>query len=130
MFTLIVIALAAIAVLGNVWNAVKKDELDEQKEFLDKLEVSLNEWANKLAMWEEQLSEKNAGYKVIDAVYTVTESDLMKYSSDRAIKKNACDRLSRTIAEDILRNFPPHEWYDEERGVRRFGSVLIVKERK
>lgn len=50
---LIIIALAEIVLA--VWNYLKTEELAEKEEHLDKYSVHLDERANKIAQWEDEL---------------------------------------------------------------------------
>lgn len=50
---LIIIALAEIVLA--VWNYLKAEELAEKEEQLDKYSANLDERANKLAQWEDEL---------------------------------------------------------------------------
>lgn len=52
--------IAALGFLGLlVWVVWKMTELDERQEELDKYSVYLDERANKLALWEEELKRLN-----------------------------------------------------------------------
>lgn len=51
--TLIIFVLATLVLL--VWVLFKMGELDEREEDLDKYSVRLDEIANKLAQWEQDL---------------------------------------------------------------------------
>lgn len=52
-FFLIIFVLATLALLA--WVIFKMVELDERQEDLDKYSVRLDEIANKLAQWEQEL---------------------------------------------------------------------------
>lgn len=52
-FVLIIFVLATFAILA--WVIYKMAEVDERQETLDKYSVYLDERANKLAMWEQEL---------------------------------------------------------------------------
>ena len=60
-FFLIIFVLATFALLA--WVIYKMGELDERQERLDKYSVHLDERANKLALWEQELIrwDKEAG---------------------------------------------------------------------
>lgn len=62
--TIIYILLAVITVVNLVWIAVnvsQGDALDERQDELDKYSVHLDERANKLAIWEEELKRREDG---------------------------------------------------------------------
>lgn len=52
---LVIFALAVFVLL--VWVINKMVEIDDRKEELDKYSVYLDERANKLAMWEQELNQ-------------------------------------------------------------------------
>lgn len=54
-FFLIIFVLAVLALLA--WVIYKMIEVDEREEHLDKYSVYLDERANKLAMWEQELDQ-------------------------------------------------------------------------
>ena len=54
----ILLIIFTIGVLGLLaWVIYKMSELDERQEELDKYSVYLDERANKLAMWEQELNQ-------------------------------------------------------------------------
>ena len=55
---LIIIALAEIVLA--VWNYLKTEELAERREWLDKRDAMLDERANRLAQWEDELRTRKA----------------------------------------------------------------------
>lgn len=56
-FAIIIFILATFALLA--WVIYKMGEVDERQEELDKYSVYLDERANKLALWEEELKRLN-----------------------------------------------------------------------
>lgn len=56
-FFLVIFAVACLALLA--WVIYKMEEVDELKDELDKYSVHLDERANKLALWENLLNERN-----------------------------------------------------------------------
>lgn len=57
MITLVLVILSIFVIACSVWNVVVKDELDEREEELDKYSVYLDERANMLARWEQELRD-------------------------------------------------------------------------
>lgn len=53
--TAILIIIAVTEIVWTVWNYLKAEELAEKEEWLDKRDISLDERANKLAQWEDEL---------------------------------------------------------------------------
>lgn len=53
--TAILIIIAVTEIVWTVWNYLKAEELAEKEEWLDKRDMSLDERANKLAQWEDEL---------------------------------------------------------------------------
>ena len=126
-FLLILFTLLTICLLA--WVIYKMTELDERQEELDKYSVYLDERANKLAVEENSLrslslafrSEIDAFHKkdIYTASYTETDSDVMKFTTDRASAANAKNRIAMTIAHDIVKEFNAKEDLTED-GRKRF----------
>ena len=53
---LIIFVLATLILLA--WTIYKMEEVDERQRYLDKYSVHLDERANKLALWEQELKRK------------------------------------------------------------------------
>ena len=53
--TAILIIIAVAEIVWTVWNYMKAEELTEKEEHLDKYSVHLDERANKIAQWEDEL---------------------------------------------------------------------------
>lgn len=126
MLTIIIIALAAIAVLGNVRNLIQKEELDEREETLDKYETSLDERANKLALWEEELNKYSDIADEFNASYVVTASDGMRYKSEKTLMSAARKHLATTIAGDIVHRFPPLVEIGDDGRAKKFSYSFTV----
>ena len=118
MMTLITAALALFAIAGAVWVNLEKDEVDEQRERLDRYSVSLHERADMLDRLEKDLKESRDGYEEIRSTYSVTGSDRMKYGTDKAVYNAARKHIAQNIAGDIVRMFEP-EW-DGDRMTYKF----------
>lgn len=50
--------------------------------------------------------EESAEVQFLAAKYVVTDSDLLKYNSDTAIRNVARNRIAHVIANDLVRKFP------------------------
>ena len=57
--TAILFIIAVAEMVWTVWNYMKAEELAEKEEWLDKRDISLDERANKLAQWENELRGGN-----------------------------------------------------------------------
>lgn len=53
--TAILFIIAVAEIVWTVWNYMKAEELAEKEEQLDKYSVHLDERANKIAQWEDEL---------------------------------------------------------------------------
>ena len=110
-----VIVLAAVALA--VWTLILK----ARKENLDKLAVSLETTMEVLDNRQKALDADqktlidryrevapwvNGEARLFTVTYTVTESDLVKYNSDQAIRNIAKNRMGITLANDLVREFP------------------------
>ena len=127
MLYVLVVALAAIASIGMVINVVRKDELDEQYEMLKDMKASLDERANLLASWQEELSQENGWYR-FDAVYTVTASDGIRYKSEKTLMSAARKHLATTIAGDIVHRFPPLVEIGDDGRAKKFSYSFTVRQ--
>lgn len=113
----IAIAVWALLLLG------KEKELKTRSQLLDQYDASLSDARDRVeadqktldARYREiadMIGEKNA-FTVEDS-YTVTDSDLMKYCTDKAIRSHAQNKIALAIAHDIMRKVPPEEYVNEE----------------
>lgn len=124
---LIIFAICTFALL--VWVLWKMALLDEREERLDKFSVYLDERANRIAADEGDLRNLSIAFKremdafhnrdIYTASYTETDSDVMRYTTDRASAANAKNRIAMTIAHDIVKEFNVKEDLTED-GRKRF----------
>ena len=124
---LIIFAICTFALL--VWVLWKMALLDEKEERLDKYSVYLDERANRIAADEGTLRNLSISFKremdefhnrdIYTASYTETDSDVMRYTTDRASAANAKNRIAMTIAHDIVKEFNVKEDLTED-GRKRF----------
>lgn len=124
---LIIFAICTFSLL--VWVLWKMTELDERQEELDKYSVHLDERANRIAADEGTLRDLSIAFKremdefhnrdIYTASYTETDSDVMRYTTDRASAANAKNRIAMTIAHDIVKEFNAKEDLTED-GRKRF----------
>ena len=124
---LIIFAICTFSLL--VWVLWKMTELDERQEELDKYSVHLDERANRIAADEGTLRNLSIAFKlemdafhnrdIYTASYTETDSDVMRYTTDRASAANAKNRIAMTIAHDIVKEFNAKEDLTED-GRKRF----------
>lgn len=124
---LILFAICTFALL--VWVLWKMALLDEKEERLDKFSVYLDERANRIAADEGSLRNLSISFKreleefhnrnIYTASYTETDSDVMKYTTDRAAAANAKNRIAMTIAHDIVKEFNAKEDLTDD-GRKRF----------
>ena len=103
--------IAAGTIAAICYLVILADEVDERREELDKYSVSLDERANRIALEEEEISERNAG--ILRCRYVVTGSDALRYDGDECIRNAAKKQLAQTIANDIVRNIEPAEYTNE-----------------
>ena len=102
---LIIFAICTFALL--VWVLWKMALLDEKEERLDKFSVYLDERANRIAADEGTLRNLSISFKremdefhnrdIYTASYTETDSDAMRYTTDRASAANAKNRIALFI---------------------------------
>jgi len=138
---IVIIALVLVAVGLAVWTLILK----ARKENLDKLAVSLEatmevldnrqksidaDQKSLIERYREVAPWVNGEAKVFAVRYLVTESDLVKYTSDQAIRNIAKNRMGIVLANDLVREFPnPAERLDED-GRKFFEYRLKVMEDK
>jgi len=138
---IVIIALVLVAVGLAVWTLILK----ARKENLDKLAVSIEatmevldnrqksidaDQKSLIERYREVAPWVNGKAKVFAVRYLVTESDLVKYTSDQAIRNIAKNRMGIVLANDLVREFPnPAERLDED-GRKFFEYRLKVMEDK
>jgi len=124
MVKLIVIGLfVLVAVVLAVWSLIlnaKCEMLRKQKRTLDGYDVLVHE---KVCELNRQI-ERYDGAVDINASYTVTESDELKYTAEKYVRKVAIQSISKTIASDIVRSIAPT--VDVVDGHRRYSYRLKV----
>jgi hypothetical protein len=133
-----VVAALAIAVL--IADAIIDKKLKKKATALDMREIRIKEREDileadrkTLQNVREQYLQELARLKRLDppteitAGYVVTESDEMKYNTEKAIYANAKNRLAMTIAHDIVKKFEPEESTTES-GRRKFTYKLYISE--
>ena len=103
--------LAAAFVAGVLYNFYRAEELDEWRDELSKYSVNLDERANKLALWEQQLADyamdaADEG-QTFSVKYCLSEMDEMKYTTEDSALRHARRQMAATIAGDIVHAFPP-----------------------
>lgn len=126
---ILLVIITAFAIFGICHNVSRADELDERQKELDKYSVHLDERSNKLAAEENSLRDLSRSFKlemdafhnrdIYTASYTETDSDVMRYTTDRASAANAKNRIAMTIAHDIVKEFNVKEDLTED-GRKRF----------
>lgn len=129
MMNAIVAVLALFVLAGGLYNLYRADELDERQEELDKYSVHLDERANRIAADGGTIRNLSIALKremdafhnrdIYTASYTETDSDVMRYTTDRASAANAKNRIAMTIAHDIVKEFNVKEDLTED-GRKRF----------
>lgn len=134
MWDAIVIILDIVVIVGALYNHYRSESLDEREEELDKYSVHLDERANELAKWERELNgpllvvrPKTMEDQCISASYCISDSDLMKYSTDRAVRANAKNRIAMAIAHDIVKNLEPNEEIAENGNAKLTYKLKITK---
>lgn len=122
------ILIAAIAIFEVVWWCMlfgREGYLNERELALDKQEVSLDEREKRnkdefLALASMQDAE------VVHSSYTVTESDMIKYTTDAKVLSIAKNRIAHNIAYDIMHKVAPT--VDEVDGKMRVSYKFKIKE--
>lgn len=93
--------------------AEKSLELDKHEVSLDEREARNQEDIIALANMEKELKE-------LSAVYCVSEADLLRYTTEDAIKRNARKHLAFIIANDITHSFDPKVSDDGKKYMYKF----------
>ena len=108
-----VLAAVALAVWTLILKARKEDldklavSLDATMEVLDKRQKSIDaDQKSLIERYKEIAPWVNGEARLFTVTYTVTESDLVKYNSDQAIRNIAKNRMGITLANDLVREFP------------------------
>jgi hypothetical protein len=118
---LAVVAIGVIVAIAWVFN--RAEALDEREDELKEQASALNGKANRLAQEEQNLrgewaalknAKEHPGQEVFIASYTVTDSDLLKFSTDRAIVSNAKRWIAGSVARDIVRRIEADESTNSE----------------
>jgi len=129
------LAIAALILDGSISCKLKKRKMAlDQREIRIKEREAILEADRKTlqSVREEYLKELVRLRKLdppaeITAGYVVTESDEMKFNTEKAILANAKNRLAMNIGHDIIRRFEPEESTTES-GRRKFTYNLFISE--
>ena len=65
----------------------------------------------------------------LNAAYVVTDSDLMKYNSESAIKNVARNRIAHNIACDIIKKFPEPIVYVENGKTKYYYKFKLMEDK-
>lgn len=107
-FAVILIIIVAVIEVAFFGYTVKyASDVAERELALDKQEVSLDERELKNKEDIISLAESEAEMVEIRSTYVVTESDTMRYNSEKAIYNVARNRIAHNIAYDIIHKFSP-----------------------
>ena len=129
--------IAAVAIYWTVRNNSRSDDLDEREKELEKNKEELDKYAALLDETRKGLTEdledvtsklatlklEKAAFKDADMFavsYAVTDSDRLRYNTERAIISNAKNRMAMTIAHDIVKKYSPKEARTEQ------GEILLA----
>lgn len=122
------ILIAIIAIFEITWWCMlfgKESLLNERELALDKQEVSLDEREKQNKEDFLTLSSMEDA-EVVHSSYTVTESDMMKYTTDAKVLSIAKNRIAHNIAYDIMHKVAPT--VDEVDGKMRVSYKFKIKE--
>lgn len=114
--------IAILVILAIAWVVNRSEALDERKEELDKYSAHLDERDNRIARDELELSHNRLEEVPLSARYVVTESDIIKYTTDKSFMNAVIGRVALTLSNDIARRFKPEE-QTNERGMK----VLVYR---
>ena len=130
----------AVALAGIVLNFIKAGKLNEhatrlhmRENRIEEREAALEADRRTLQTLKEEHRNEIVRLRLkespteVTAGYVITESDEMKYNTEKAIYANAKNRLAMTIAHDIVKNFEPEESTTES-GKRKFTYKLYISE--
>ena len=125
----------AVALAGIVLNFIKAGKLNEhatrlhmRENRIEEREAALEADRRTLQTLKEEHRNEIVRLRLkespteVTAGYVITESDEMKYNTEKAIYANA-----KTIAHDIVKNFEPEESTTES-GKRKFTYKLYISE--
>lgn len=85
----------------------------------DKAEEILNGFRQSVALNEQS-------YEIIPAYYCISESDIMKYSSEEKMRSDIRTKLAMIIGNDIAKKFEPSV-LKVDKGKEKYSLVLKVK---
>lgn len=124
------ILIAIVAIFEVVWWCMlfgREGYLNERELALDEHEVSLDEREKRNK--EEFLTLASMeDAEVVHSSYTVTESDMMKYTTDAKVLSIAKNRIAHNIAYDIMHKVTPT--VDEVDGKMKISYKFKIKEAK
>jgi len=116
-FAAILVALVAVR---NLWlaldNRKEKLKLKDYRRELDSREIQLNlqeiaieQWLEAMKKRSEEASLESEDSRPIHATYVVTQSDELRYSTEKLMASGVRKHLAATIADSLIREFGPPE---------------------
>lgn len=116
-FAAILVALVAVR---NLWLALDnrkerlklKDyrrELDSREIQLNLREIAIEQGLEAMKKRSEEASLESGDSKPIHATYVVTQSDELRYSTEKLMASGVRKHLAATIADSLIREFGPPE---------------------
>lgn len=100
---LIAAILFALIFLGEV---NRQDRLIKSlKEELTEKDKSVTYYHNVIEGFREKMKEEEEKYEILSATYCTSDSDLMKYNSDKCMRNVIRNKLAMTLSKDIIKRF-------------------------
>lgn len=121
---LIAAILFALIFLGEV---NRQDRLIKSlKEELTEKDKSVTYYHNVIEGFREKMKEEEEKYEIISAPYCTSDSDLIKYNSQKAMEHAIRSKLAMLLGNEIAKRFEPRILPLGE-GKQKYSLVLKVK---
>lgn len=84
----------------------KQDKLIKSlKEELTEKDKSVTYYHHVIKGFREKMKEEEEKYEILSATYCTSDSDLMKYNSDKCMRNVIRNKLAMTLSKDIIKRF-------------------------
>jgi len=75
------------------------------KEELTEKDKSVTYYHHVIEGFREKMKEEEEKYEILSAAYCTSDSDLMKYNSEKCMRNVIRNKLAMTLSKDIIKRF-------------------------
>lgn len=105
-YLIISLIVALLFVFMFLCEVYQQDRLIKRlKEELAEKDKSVTYYHHVIEGFREKMKEEEEKYEILSAAYCTSDSDLMKYNSDKCMRNVIRNKLAMTLSKDIIKRF-------------------------